>query len=249
MSQNIRLILITNDPSLGLIAESAGVDWIFVDLEYRGKLNRQFGRNTLISSHTIEDIEIMRQVVKKSKLIVRINPIGEWSEKEIIQVVEAGADIVMLPYFSTVSEVSKFISLVNKKIQTCLLFETLQAIEDIDQILKIPGIDYVHIGLNDIHIARGTSFMFEFLSDGSLDYVAKKFRQAGITFGFGGIGRIGDLLPPAERILAEHIRVGSTGVILSRSFCNLMHPPEHKEFEMMFKNEVIKRYNPWDINA
>ena len=39
-----------------------------------------------------------------------------------------------------------------------------------------------------------------------------------MPFGFGGIARIGDGMLPAEKILAEHIRLGSSSVILSRTF-------------------------------
>ena len=124
--------------------------------------------------------------------------------------------------------------------KTCLLLETLAAIEVIDDILAIPGIDFVHIGLNDLHIERGTTFMFEFLADGCVDHIAKKLRAAGITFGFGGMARIGGLVPPAERILAEHCRLGSTGVILSRSFCHPSLAIGTDTFESMFKYEVEK---------
>ena len=36
--------------------------------------------------------------------------------------------------------------------------------------------------------------------------------------GFGGIARLGFGMLPAEHVIAEHYRLGSTAVILSRSF-------------------------------
>lgn len=240
MPSQIRLIYLTNDPAVGAVAERAGVDWIFVDMEYRGKHTRQISRDTVISAHTLDDVRIMRDVISISKLMVRINPMGEWSDKEISDVLDAKADIIMLPFFKKPNEVSDFLRKINGRAQTCLLLETLEAIDALDEILAIPGIDFVHIGLNDIHIARGTTFMFEFLADGGVDRVAKKLRDAGIIFGFGGIARIGSLLPPAERILAEHFRVGSTGVILSRSFFEPSQVVCGVDFESMFKKEVMK---------
>lgn len=237
---SMRLLYITNDPVVGQIAQRAGVDWIFVDIEYRGKKERQSNRDTVISAHTLEDVKAMRPVISTSKLMVRINPMGDWSDEEIASVLDAGADIVMLPFFFTAAEVSSFVSKVGGRAQTCLLLETLEAIEVLDEILAIPGIDFVHVGLNDIHIARGTTFMFEFLADGGVDEIARKLRNAGITFGFGGMARIGGLLPPAERILAEHFRVGSTGVILSRSFCHPSQATGTVSFEAMFTSEVAK---------
>lgn len=39
-----------------------------------------------------------------------------------------------------------------------------------------------------------------------------------MSFGFGGIARIGEGDLPSENILGEHMRLGSTSVILSRTF-------------------------------
>ncbi len=237
---NMRLMYITNDIKVGKIAEKAGVDWVFVDLEYIGKESRQANRNTVISAHTINDVKNMRNAIEKSELLVRINPIGEWSKKEIEQVVDAGADIVMLPFFKTKEEVEKFISMVERKAKTCLLVETMDAVNSIDEILNVNGINYIHIGLNDIHIERKTTFMFEFLAEGYIDKLAEKIKQKNIPFGFGGMARIGHLVPPAEHILTEHYRVDSTGVILARSFCNYKDFDDLQEFEKVFVNELQK---------
>ena len=237
---NMRLMYITNDIEIGKIAEKAGVDWIFVDLEYIGKESRQANRNTVISAHTIDDVKNMRNAIEKSELLVRINSIGGWSEEEIEQVADAGADIIMLPYFKTKEEVEKFISMVGKRAKTCLLVETMDAVNSIDEILDIDGIDYIHVGLNDIHIERKTTFMFEFLAEGYIDKLSENIKKKNIPFGFGGMARIGHLVPPAEHILTEHYRVGSTGVILARSFCNYKDFDDLQEFEKVFVDEVQK---------
>lgn len=237
---SMRLLYITKEPEVGLVAQCAGVDWIFVDMEYRGKSDRQANRDTVISAHTLEDVRAMRKVISTSQLMVRINPWGEWSPVEIEGVVQAGADIVMLPFFTKATEVATFIRQVAGRANTCLLLETMAGIAALDEILSVPGIDFVHIGLNDLHIERGTTFMFEFLADGGVDAVAAKLRAAGITFGFGGMARVGGLVPPAEHILAEHFRLGSTGVILSRSFCHPSQATGGEAFEAMFKGEVAK---------
>lgn len=240
MPKEIRLLYITKDPAVGQIAERAGVDWIFVDMEYRGKSERQANRNTVISAHTLRDVQAMRQSITVSQLLVRINPWGEWSPAEIEGVVQGGADIIMLPFFTTSIEVAAFIGQVGGRAKTCLLLETMAGISAVDDILAVPGIDFVHLGLNDLHVERGTTFMFELLADGGVDEVAAKLRAAGIKFGFGGMARIGGLVPPAERILAEHFRLGSTGVILSRSFCHPSRATNGNNFEEMFKAEVAK---------
>ena len=240
MISKVKYIYITADPHVGLIAESAGVDWIFVDMEYRGKKIRQAKRDTVISAHSIKDVKAMRKVIKSAQLLVRVNPWGDWSKNEINQVIKAGADIIMLPYFSTVSEVSSFLDQVDSRVKTCLLLETMSAIDILDKLITLPGIDFIHVGLNDIHIERKTTFMFEFLADGGMDKIASKLSKANIPFGFGGIAKIGKLIPKAEHILAEHFRLKSTAVILSRSFCHPSQADGTILFENLFSEEMKK---------
>ena len=209
---------ITNNYQIAEYAQNVGVDRIFIDLEYIGKKERQGNLDTVISNHSLEDITTIRKVIDKSKLLVRINPIHEGSKEEINEVIERGADIIMLPMFKTPKEVRLFISYVDKRVTTCLLLETPQALVRLDEILKIKGIDEIHIGLNDLHLGMGLDFMFELLSGGIIDYISEKIRLKGIRFGFGGIARINSGILPAELILSEHYRLGSEMVILSRGF-------------------------------
>ncbi len=236
----LRLLYITNNTKIAIIAEKAGVDWIFVDLEIKGKEERQKGRNTVISAHTVKDVQNLRKVITKSQLMVRVNPIGSWTKKEIDEVIEAGADIIMLPYFKTAREVDVFLKFVNKRVKTCLLVETMSAVENIDEILYLDGIDYIHIGLNDLHIERKTDFMFEFLADGYIDELAKKIKVKNIPFGFGGVAHMeSDLLPLSKDVIAEHYRLDSSGVILSRSFMDAFSV---KDFDI-FKEKFIFKVN------
>ena len=74
---HMKLMYITNRPEVALIAENAGVDRIFVDMEYMGKGLRQGGMDTFQSHHTVEDIQFLRKVIQKAELLVRCNPIHE----------------------------------------------------------------------------------------------------------------------------------------------------------------------------
>lgn len=216
---------ITNNPEVAQIAQTAGVDRIWVDMEYIGKEDRQGGMDTVKNHHTISDVEKLRPVVTTSKLMVRINPIhdktDEWlgTEEEIEQTLRAGADVIMLPYFKTAEEVRRFVRAVGDRATTMILVETNEAIEHLDEILDVPGIDEVHIGLNDLHLCRGQKFMFELICDGTVQQICDKVRAKGIKYGFGGIARIGLGMLPAEYVIAEHYALGSTAAILSRSFC------------------------------
>ena len=233
-------IYITKNTRIGAALSSLEIRWIMIDLEYIGKKDRQTNRDTVISSHTVDDIRAMRSAMKASKLLVRINPIGAHSGREIDAAVSAGADAIMLPFFQNVSQVHKFLDLLNNRCKAHLLLETLESIENLEKILEIGNIDYIHVGLNDIHIERKSSFMFEFLTDGSIDPVIKIIKKKKIPFGVGGVGKIGHLKPSAENILSEHIRINSSGVILSRSFMNLENYPNIDEFIKTFKSEFFK---------
>ena len=224
----ITLMYITNHEQVAQIAQEAGVDRIWIDLETKGKEARQAGMNTVKSKHTINDIKRLRPIITTSELMVRINPLDEESKQEIDQVIEAGAEYIMLPMYRHKWEVEKFLELVGGRVKTILLLETAEAAENLESYVDLPGIDEIHIGLNDLHLSYGKTFMFELLCDGTVDRVAKILREHGVRFGFGGMARIGYGTLPAENILTQHYALGSQMVILSRGFCdaNLVEDPE-----------------------
>lgn len=217
-----KLFFITNRPDVALMAEKAGIDRIWIDLEVLGKEERQKGLNTVKSKHSIEDIGAVSSVLSKSSLMVRINPWNDNSKVEIDNVIKAGAEIIMLPYWKTKNEVQSFIDCIDSRARTNLLLETKEAVECIDFILELDGIDEIHIGLNDLSISYGFSNMFEPYANGLLEQLSHKFKNKNIPFGIGGIGKIGGgFIPSPEQLLAEQYRIGSTATILSRSFLNI----------------------------
>ena len=108
-----------------------------------------------------------------------------------------------------------------------LLAETVAAVEGIEGILagQPDWVDHVHLGLNDLSLERGTGFLFAPVATGEVAELAGRVRGAGRRFGFGGVGmpEAGGLVP-AERILGEHVQVGSSCVILSRAFHAALDP-------------------------
>lgn len=243
---------ITNKPWVAKIAEEAGVDWIFIDMEWIGKDVRQGGLDTVQNHHTFEDVRTIKNAVSKAKVLTRINPIhpsinsGQVhgvagypdSKEEIDRTIEAGADILMLPFFKTVAEVEQFVGYVGGRAKTCLLVETPEAALLIDEILELKGIDMIHLGLNDLHLALGMKFMFELLADGTVDRLSAKIKAKGIPFGFGGIATLTGGAMPGSMVLKEHVRLGSSMVIVSRSFCNTDLITDQDEVRKIF-NEGI----------
>lgn len=242
----LNLFYITNSPEIAKIADDAGVNRIFVDMEYIGKEARQGGMDTVKNHHTIQDIRNIKQVLHQAHLLVRVNPIHERlddypdTEEEIDLVIGAGADIIMLPMYRTVADVNRFIKAVDGRAKTMLLCETPEAVQNMQEIVKLKGIDEIHIGLNDLHLALHKKFMFELLADGTVDKITATIKDSGIPYGFGGIARIGYGVLPAERIIAEHYRLGSQMAILSRSFCNVENMTDLIGIKKLFNEEILK---------
>jgi len=240
----LTLMYITNNPITAQIAQEAGVDRIWIDMEYIGKGERQGGMDTVKNHHTIDDIKNMRPIVTNAELMVRVNPLHTAaedygsSEDEINQSIEAGADVIMLPMFKTADDVKKFVRYVDGRAKVQLLVETAEAAAKIDSILEVPGVDEIHIGLNDLHLAMNKAFMFELICDDTVASLCKKIKAKGIKYGFGGIARVGYGMLPAEHIIAEHYHLGSTAAILSRGFCDANIVKDPMEIESIFVKGV-----------
>lgn len=216
--KHLKLMILMADPKSAKQAQEAGVDRVFYDLEYIGKESRQHGRNTVKSMNSIDDIPAVRKVLDSTELLVRTNPIHAYTKMEVDKAIEYGADVLMLPMVMDQHDVEQFVSYVNGRCKVCIMIETAAALARLDKIIAVPGVDEVFIGLNDLHISMGLTFMFELLSDGLVEYIANKCNKAGMPFGFGGIARIGEGDLPSDYILGEHVRLGSQSVILSRTF-------------------------------
>lgn len=248
----INLFYITNNIIEAQIVDGLDINWIFIDLETIGKKERQIGRNTVLSNHTINDIHKIRSKINNTKILVRCNPIGEWSKDEFHEINSIGLeiDMVMLPYFKTIHEVKIFIDLLDtSKIEPALLVETLDSVTNLEQIIKIFPFKYIHIGLNDLHIERETTSMFEPYIDGLMDKITLILQNNNQNFGIGGIGKIGAKMSPTpECVLNEHLRLNSSGVILSRSFKGNFN----EKTQDLFKKELtqsVKNFRSYEKTA
>lgn len=209
---------ITNDPALARRCDALPGMRMFVDLETHGKAVRQAGRNTFISSHQPEDVGRIKAQLKQSRLMVRVNPLHQDTPSELDKVLAQGADLVMLPMFQTPDELHNFSRIVAGRVPIVALLETVGALHSLNRWVGIPGLCEVFVGLNDLHLSLGCRFMFEPLAQGLLDGVAARVKAQGLRLGFGGIARLGEGLLPGRDVLAEHVRLGSQAVILSRTF-------------------------------
>lgn len=224
MPEMIELLQITNEPALAARCDAMPGMRIFVDLERNGKAERQAGRNTFISAHQMEDIAPVKAVLRHAPLMVRVNPLHDGTVAEVNAVLAAGADLLMLPMFRTAAELARFSRIVAGRCPLVPLLETHEALSSIADWVATPGLREVFVGLNDLHLSLGCAFMFEPLAQGHLDRVAALVHRQGLRFGFGGIARLDEGLLPGRDVLAEHLRLGSQAVILSRTFRDASTP-------------------------
>jgi HpcH/HpaI aldolase/citrate lyase family len=227
----LELIQITNDPAFAQRCDALGGFRLFVDLERLGKAERQAGRDTFISVHETDDVARIKQVLRHSRLMVRVNPLHEGTPYELETVLEQGADCVMLPMFDTAAQLREFAALVDGRAPIVALLETRPALHSLEEWLDTPGLQEVFVGLNDLHLSLGKRFMFEPLADGTVERVARAVQARGLRFGFGGIARMDEGLLPGRDVLAEHLRLGSGAVILSRTF-------HRDDSDVVFEQEV-----------
>lgn len=239
-SSKFTFLFITNKPDIATFVLSQGADRIFVDLEILGKVERQGHLNTVISRHSPEDISLLRPLLPRGSLLVRLNPVNKNTEIEVDDAIQRGADVLMLPMFRGADEVRRFCKAVNSRAKVCLLVETVAAMENLAECVEVPGVDEVHIGLNDLHLEMGCRFMFEPLVSGHVERMTETLKKAAIPFGIGGVARVGEGMLPAEMLLSEHARLGSTCAIISRTFHRQASSVEEIQAQMNFAFEVQK---------
>lgn len=239
-----RFTLITSDPALAARADHACVDRVGIDLERLGKASRQAGVDARLSEHRIEDLAAVAQRLARAEAFVRMNPLNPASETEIGAVLRAGAKVLMLPYFHTAAEVETFIRLVAGRARVVILLETAAAVIRVREILAVPGIDEVMIGLNDLRLGFGVQNHFEVLASPMLDWLAQEVRRANLAFSVGGVARPENMsLPvPPDLVLAQYPRLGATGAWISRSF--FRDTPKDWDFASALST-VRRRLDQW----
>jgi hypothetical protein len=217
------LMLWTADPRVAQAADRAGVETVGTDLERIGKAARQghLG-NARISTHGEADLSAVLSVLGRATRFARTNPLHEGSAAEIDRLLALGVEVLMLPYFRSYDEAARFCALVAGRARVALLVEHIDAVHALPQLVGLQGVNQVYVGLNDLGLSLGLTQRFAVLAGDLLPDVSRVVREAGLSFGFGGIGRAhdADLPLPTDLIYAQCARLGSDCVLLARSFVN-----------------------------
>ena len=236
----MKFLMIVDDPDIARYASEHGVDRLFVDLEYIGKDVRQKGMATWKSKQTLEDVTKIREAAPEGHVLVRINPLHDGTKAELDETIARGADSIMLPMFRTTDELARFFDLLGDRAEALPLVETNDALQAIpDMVAKLP-LTGLHIGLNDLHLDLGLDFMFQPIADGLLDAPCAALRAGGVPFGIGGIARAREGIVSPDYLLGEHVRLGSSAAILSRTFHREAQSLADLQENMDFPGEVAK---------
>jgi hypothetical protein len=214
MERGFDLILFSTRADFIRSAVAAGVSGVIVDWESLGKRERQASNDTQINGDTLEDLRRVRACTR-ARVLCRINPFGDATEREVEEAIEAGADELMLPMVRSPMEPAAVLKQVAGRCGVGILVETVRACQLVDELAQLP-LSRVYVGLNDLAIDRGVSDIFRAVADGTVERIRGAFE---LPFGFAGL-----TLPerghpiPCRLLIGELIRLGCSFSFLRRSF-------------------------------
>lgn len=193
----------------------AGVNAIIVDFEQRGKADRQAGFDTQINYQTMQDLVALRRKMR-GPIFCRVNG-PEPTQSEIDEIIDADVQTLILPMVRTLDQIKHFLKCVGGRCETIVMIETLEALAGCGDWSDL-GVTQVYVGLNDLGIERGTSFIFTPIFDGLLDRVRADSTSIS-KFGFGGLTLPWAGSPvPSLYLYQEMARLGCDFTFLRRSF-------------------------------
>lgn len=210
----MELLLFALDDAVTTAAARVGMDGVVVDLERRGKQERQAGFDTDVTVHTVEDVARIRELTSLP-LIVRVDGPGPGLRSRLADVAAAGADEVLVPMVVDAAQAAECLRVAPSHLPVGILVEQASAVGDAARIGRLP-LARVYVGLMDLMVERGGRSPFTPLVDGTVDRV----RRCVLTrFGVGGLTSPGHGRPLDAGLLAgELVRLACDFTFLRRSF-------------------------------
>ena len=211
----IELVLFETRPDAVRRARAGGIDAGIVDLEWRGKRERQSGADTEINRDTPEDLATLAAAGLPRRWC-RIEGPGRWTAADLESVLAAGATDVLLPMVTAPGEVCALLERLAGRARCGILVETPAAVAGAAELAELP-LDCVYVGLNDLAIGRGSPHLFTALVDGTVERLRDVFSR--VRFGVAGATRVDRGFPvPSALLLGELARLRCDFTFLRRSF-------------------------------
>ncbi len=207
--------LFTTDTSLARNSVEAGIKDMVIDWEWMNKEARQREADLECNYGTLKDLVKVKNAIE-AKIICRINSMGPHTLLEVDSAIKGGADVIFLPMVNSRKHVDDFLSFIDDRAEAGVLIETVQAVDDANEIAKLP-VDYIYVGLNDLALSRKSKNIFEAVADGTVENLRTIFKEQ--KFGFGGITLVDKGFPiPFDLLLKEMSRLSCAYGFLRRSF-------------------------------
>jgi len=156
-------------PSVGNILAQSGVDFVWIDAEHAAVSIDQFLQIVMSVRGTraiplvrvsVNDVDHIKPFLDNGALGVVVPNIRTVQDaQKAVQALKyppEGNRRVGLGYSTGyVSNLSDYLKSANRNILVVLMIETKEAVEHIDQILRVPGVDVFHVGLYDLSCSLG----------------------------------------------------------------------------------------------
>ena len=188
-------------------------------LDRLGKAERQQGLNTWISPHRLDELGAVAGALERAAPFARTNPVHAGTEHEVRGLLRQGATVLMLPMFRAPEEVARFVGCVDGGATVVLLLETIEALERVDEIVAVDGVNEVHVGLNDLALALGLPNRFAVLCSPAMERIsAASRRRAAVRLRRDRPRGRSGLPIPSDLIYAQYARLGGRAALVSRVF-------------------------------
>lgn len=227
----MKLILISNQVEEIRLAIQHGIRTVLIDLERETKLDRQAGKGLFISDHTILDLQNIRQQFPTLEIITRVNSRHAASEAEVAEVIAAGTDAIMIPYFHEPPHLQYFYNIIKNRLDIIPLFETIRSVEQFSTFQQTFPFTRCHFGLNDLRLEHRWNTIFKAFEWQPFLEALAAARAAKLEFGIAGVGnQLDDTLPVhPQAFFRQQLALGGTSFWLSRHFRQIFQMPDASE--------------------
>ncbi len=168
--------LTLSDPVCAQLMANSGLDWLTIELEHSHLTVGDAARSCAIIAAS-GCVPLVRVPINSTENIKRVLDTGAWgvvvpmvnSRAEAQAVVNAARYRPLgqrsiggqLPALNFGTDATTYYERANDEVLVVVMAEHVDAVERIDEILSVPGIDVVFVGPNDLHASYGVAPAFE----------------------------------------------------------------------------------------